>query len=145
MSRQKTGLTMETDPYDEKPILDEFDETVGEALREVMVQANTESVKLVFPADVIACLNTLGQPSWKLLRTALRSQEHRIDQLSNEVMALMRDEDLFEWPLHDPHRCVAIGILRVLADKFLDISYEKLGIANPEEELADPADWWKTF
>jgi hypothetical protein len=122
---------METDPGDEKLLLDEFDETIGKAWKDLMEESNTKAIQLFFPAEVIDSLKPFGKPSWELVRKAFRTQAHRSDQLGLEVMRLMQDEDSFDWPLQEPLRCLAIGILRKLAEKFLDESDECEVVATP--------------
>ena len=111
---------METDPSDEKLFLDEFDKTIGKAWKDLMEESNTKPIQLFFPKEVIDSLNPFGKPSWELVRKAFRTHAHRSDQLGLEVMRLLQDEDSFDWPLQEPLRCLAIGILRKLAENFLD-------------------------
>jgi hypothetical protein len=95
-------------------------ETIEKGLIYLMDEAESKPIQLAFPAEVIDRLDVFGKPSWELVRIAFHSQQSRLDELGLEAMELFQDEDSFCWPVDHPLRCLAIGILRELAERFLD-------------------------
>jgi hypothetical protein len=137
---QQQQVEVKEDQSDEKSPADEFDKIAAEIWDEMIAESDT----IYFPAEVIASLETLGKPSWELVRDAMQAQlqEDRFEQLHQEVMRLMKDEDLFEWPVQDPLRCLTIGIFRKFAKRFTDKTFKNFNLDDDETE-GDEADWWK--
>jgi hypothetical protein len=106
-----------------------------------MSDANARPMGFNFPPEVFDCIKSLGEPSWETVRKAIGQNP---EQATEDAMRLWADEASFEWPLDDPLRCLAIGVLRRYCQCAARVLEQKLAEAEDESEPADPADWWKS-
>jgi hypothetical protein len=109
---------------------------------------------IYFPEEVLAVIDAIGTPSWRLVRETLA----RIDkeQLCREVELLFNDPDSFSWPLEDPLRCLVLGVFRQyreFAENYLDdrgdnsldnkAAHNELSRQFEKVDDDDESDWWK--
>jgi hypothetical protein len=125
---------MELDPED-------FKQTFAETWAEWVKESKAGSMQIGFPAEVIDRVNTLGPPSWDLIDTAIEKllKENRLEQAIQDLERLMDDEDSFQWPLSNPHYCLALGVFRKFNEQFFANLPEE-----QDESEEDEADWWKS-
>jgi hypothetical protein len=119
---------MDLDPED-------FKQTFAETWAEWVKEGKVSSIEIGFPAEVIDSVNALGPPSWDLIDAAIERllKEDRLEQAILDLECLMDDEDSFQWPLSDPHYCLALGVFRIFNEQFF--------ASLPEDEDEDGADW----
>jgi hypothetical protein len=125
---------MDLDPED-------FKQTFAETWAEWVKEGKAGSIQIGFPAEVIDRVKTLGPPSWDLIDTAIEKllKENRLEQAIQDLERLMDDEDSFQWPLSDPHYCLALGVFRKFNEQFFaNLPEEK------DESEEDEDDWWKS-
>jgi len=124
---------MELDPED-------FKQTFAEIWADWVKEGKVSSIEIGFPAEVIDSVNTLGPPSWDLIEEAIEKllKENRLEQAILDLERSVEDEDSFQWPLSDPHYCLALGMFRKFNEQFFADLPETL-----DEAEEDEADCWK--
>ena len=102
---------MNADPGDARSRAKEFNEVTLAVWKMLEAEFAAECLPLCFPPGVLDSVKALGKPSWKLIYKAVQAQaeEDRLQQLSEELIRLMKDPGCFEWPIEDPLHCLAIG------------------------------------
>jgi hypothetical protein len=132
----QTPAYMNTDPGDARSRAKEFNEVTIAVWKILEAEFAVGSLHLCFPPEVFDSVKALGKPSWKLIYKAVQAQaqEDRLNQLSEELIRLMKDPGCFEWPIGDPLHCLAIGIFREHANRFAAKTQEKFGLAHDYDE-----------
>ena len=104
---------MDLDPED-------FKQTFAETWAAWVKEGKVSSIEIGFPAEVIESVNTLGAPSWDLIEEAIEKllKENRLEQAIRDLEHLTDDEGSFQWPLSDPHYCLALGMFRKFNEQF---------------------------
>jgi hypothetical protein len=115
---------------------------------------------LYFPREVSEQLNELCRvrqlTAQQLMAEALKSQESRFDQFTEDVMKPRKPGESTTWP-EDPLYCLACGTMRHFTRNFLMMmdepaSFEEMKKDAPAEwsfgsiedlDEPDQADWWK--
>ena len=104
---------MDLDPED-------FKQTFAETWAEWIQEGKVSSMQIGFPTEVIDSLQALGPPSWGLIDAAIEKllKEDRLEKAILDLERLMDDEGSFQWPLSDPHYCLALGVFRRFDEQF---------------------------
>jgi hypothetical protein len=127
---------MNTDPGDARARAKEFNEVTIAVWKMLEAEFAAGSLHLCFPPEVFDSVKALGNPGGNssIRLSKPRPREDRLEQLSEELIRLMKDPGCFEWPIEDPPHCVAIGIFREHANRFAAKTQEKFGLAHDYDE-----------
>ena len=125
---------MNADPGDARSRAKEFNEVTIAVWKMLEAEFAAECLPLCFPPEVLDSVKALGKPSWKLIYKAVQAHEDRVEQLSRELIRLIKDPGCFEWPIEDPFHCLAIGIFREHANRFAAKTQVKFGLTHDDDE-----------
>jgi hypothetical protein len=120
---------------------DDLERTILETFDEMHAEAQIAPIFLTFPPEVIerivAYIRDHSVEPATLIPLAIKAQENRSDKFSEAGERLMKDPDLFAWPLEDPLLCVALAFMLKHAYRCADKVYEKCDFRADQIEQAD--------
>ena len=78
----------------------------------------------------------------------IRSDKQLEKTFLADLQHLCDDEDIFQWPLDDPHYCLVLGLLKKYYDRLIAKLSEAEELSEDEDQdeddEEDEADWWKS-